>query len=271
MEVNGKFPAIGNMLRHEGEFSCPVHGKWKGYWFFSKDTDEPVGDPVCPKCRDEEESRIRVENAQAVMEQMIEETLLEIGVPENSKSLRLENYVASTDSMKAKAETIKKFVYEKYPSTLVLYGTAGSGKTHLAVSALSMVIMDALRENRSEGDIKYIKAAELLRDFKSAMNAKRGGKTENQIIRQYEYCKMLVIDEFGRFIAGDYNVSIMQEILTYRIENDLKTIIIKNGDMNSVLELLGEHNVSRLKAAGRSISFDEPDWRATHRRTNNDG
>lgn len=272
MEINGKTRSVlfGGMDRHDSVYCCRKHGGWTGPWWFDPDTGEAIGNPVCPECKKEDEDRIRKENAIAVTNYLIEETLLDIGVPELSKTCRLENYVASTDVQREKAETIRRFVEDMYPTTLVFYGLTGSGKTHLAVSALAMMIRKAIAEKKSEGNIRYVKASELFRDFKSAMNSKRGGLTENQVMYQYENYKMLVIDELGRFMAGDYNVMILQEILTYRIENDFKTIIIKNGDIKSVVDLLGEHNVSRLKECGKSVRFDEPDWRTTHRRTNND-
>ena len=270
MEVNGKLQSIGNMQRHEGEFSCPVHGKWKGYWFFSKDTDEPVGDPVCPKCREDEEKRRREEDAIAARSQEVDRRIGMAGVPDVSSKCRLSNYIADTPEKQRKLESVKNFVEKIMPSALVMFGTTGSGKTHLAVGALAGYFEKSI-ENGTEGTAKYTKASELLRDFKSAMNAKRGGITENQLMHEYQMYDFLIIDETNRFNAGEYNTGIIQEIISSRLESDRKTILIFNGSFDGIGEYVGEHNMSRLKMCGRSIPFDEQDWRATHRRTNNDG
>ena len=269
MEINGE-KVVSRFRRELLQCNCEKHGLFSVMWFVDKD-DMPIGIPVCPKCREEEDEIERQEMARLNLQNLIKSSLLEADVPEDNIESRFSNFNSTTDYMKEKVEICKKFAEKEkvYPSCLCFFGKTGTGKTHLAVSILASTIVDAIRNHRQEDRIKYTRASELMRDFKSIMNVKKGGKTENELMREYQTYDLLVIDELGRFLQGDYATNLVQEIIAYRIESSRKTILILNGTFQDLKQIVGEHIISRLTEKGKSLRFEEEDYRRKEK-VNND-
>ena len=267
MEINGE-KVIPRFRREALKCNCEKHGLFTTMWFVDKD-DMPIGTPICPKCKEEEDAIEREETSRVYLQNLIKSSLLESDVPEDNIESRFSNFNATTDYMKEKVEICKKFAEKEnvYPSCLCFLGKTGTGKTHLAVSILASTIVDAIRNHRQEDKIKYTRASELMRDFKSLMNAKKGGKTENELMREYQTYDLLVIDELGRFLQGDYATNLVQEIIAYRIESSRKTILILNGTFQDLKQIVGEHIISRLTEKGKSLRFDEEDYRKINPKT----
>lgn len=267
MEING-VQFCSSLRRELVHRHCDKHGDFHTMWFIDNGGN-PIGEPICPKCREEEDEKEREEMARLTFQNRITITLLDTGVPDDNIDSRFSNFNATTDYMKEKVEICKKFAENEniYPSCLCFLGKTGTGKTHLAVSILASTIVDAIRNHRQEDKIKYTRASELMRDFKSIMNAKKGGKTENELMREYQTYDLLVIDELGRFLQGDYSTSLVQEIIAYRIESSRKTILILNGTFQDLKQIVGEHIISRLTEKGKSLRFDEQDYRKINPKT----
>ena len=263
MEINGKqyIPNSG-FRRVKLNWNCDKHGQFSTMWFVDKD-DLPIGEPMCPKCKEEEYAIEREENSILYLQSIIRCELIEADVPEDNLENRFSNFIASTEYMQQKVDICKSFVDRDntIPSCLCFLGSTGTGKTHLSVSCLASIIIDNIKNNRQDDKLKYTRASELMRDFKSIMNTKKGSTTENQLIREYQTYAFLVIDELARFVQGDYATSIIQEIISYRLETNRKTILILNGTFNDLKTILGEHNISRLIEKGKSLKFDEEDYR----------
>ena len=261
MEINGV--QFGSSLRRGlVHRNCDKHGQFSVMWFVDKDGN-PIGTPLCPKCKEEEDAKEREEMSRLYVQNLIKSSLLEADVPEDNIESRFSNYEATTDYMKEKLEVCKKFSSKNsiYPSCLCFLGKTGTGKTHLSISCLANSVIESIREHRQEDKIKYTRASELMRDFKSIMNTKKGGTTENQLMREYQSYDMLVIDELGRFLQGDYSLNIIQEIIAYRLESNKKTILVLNGTFQDLKQIVGEHIISKQKKKGKSLKFDEEDYR----------
>ena len=261
LEINGE-PVIPTLRRRLIECNCEKHGKFETTWFIDNE-GKPIGEPICPECKKEEDEQYRIIASKMYAEALVTSSLTDAGVPSDNFDSSFDSYIATTDEMKNKLDVCKKFVIKDniYPSCLCFLGLCGTGKTHLAVSCIRAIIVDNLRSKKQEDKIKYTRASELMRDFKSIMNTKKGGTTENQLIREYQTYDFLVIDELGRYIQGDYSTSLIREIISYRIESNRKTILIMNGDFAELKSIVGEHIISRLSEKGKSLIFKEPDYR----------
>ena len=247
MEINGE-KVIPRFRRESLKCNCEKHGLFTTMWFVDKD-DMPIGTPICPKCKEEEDAIEREETSRLYLQNLIKSSLIESDVPEDNIESRFSNFNATTDYMKEKVEICKKFAEKDniYPSCLCFLGKTGTGKTHLAVSILASTIVDAIRNHRQEDKIKYTRASELM--------------------REYQTYDLLVIDELGRFLQGDYATSLVQEIIAYRIESSRKTILILNGTFQDLKQIVGEHIISRLTEKGKSLRFDEEDYRKINPKT----
>ena len=64
-------------------------------------------------------------------------------------------------------------------------------------------------------------------------------------------------------------INIIQEIIAYRLESNKKTILVLNVTFQDLKQIVGEHIISRLTEKGKSLRFDEEDYRKKER-VNND-
>ena len=113
------------------------------------------------------------------------------GVPERYFLESLDTYQVTNEMQKTAAQAIGEFLREIKCGafrTLVLIGTAGTGKTHLACGTV-----------REYGG-KYATAPDIVEEIRRAKSFS-ADQTEKQIIDHYSHVKLLVVDEIGRGIA----------------------------------------------------------------------
>ena len=107
MEINGV--QFGSSLRRDlVHRHCDKHGDFKTMWFIDNE-GKPIGEPLCPKCKEEEDAKEREEMARLTFQNRIRFTLLDAGVPEDNIDNRFSTFNANTDYMKEKLEVCKKF------------------------------------------------------------------------------------------------------------------------------------------------------------------
>lgn len=124
---------------------------------------------------------------------------------------------------------------------LIITGTIGSGKTHLATA----YILECARNNISAKYITEYRFAELFmirnsKDIETARSAER----------EIEHCKsyrVLVIDEVGkRSLTEKQNIE-LDELISARYDNMLRTIIVSNLTSNELKKRIGDRAYDRLK------------------------
>lgn len=136
---------------------------------------------------------------------------------------------------------------------LVLYGSAGNGKTHLAYSAL--------REFAERGLLaKFVTFQELIGQAKAAFRDSGG----QQVIDSYKTAEVLVLDDVGAEPMTDWTESVLEEIVNYRYGHELVTLLTTNEDPND----LPAPVISRLrdKDVCLIVHNKESDWRPTRKK-----
>lgn len=145
---------------------------------------------------------------------------------------------------------------------LYLWGPVGTGKTHLAQSA----IIDAVKRRVRRS--KFISAPELIHHFRET-NAEDSQMTENEAVRFWGEVPLLAIDDLGVDKATAYSVQVLYRLIDYRVSKEMPTLITSNyklallgerlapiGDRDQIeatriLDRLNEHCV-RIELSGRS-------------------
>ena len=162
-------------------------------------------------------------------------------------------FPAATRSLKQAHLQARKFV-ESYPletrgTGLLLTGSIGVGKTHLAVG-----ILKALVAERGATGLFY-DYRELLKQVQNSYN-RQVQATELEILRPVFDAEVLVLDELGASKPTDWVWDTVAHILNTRYNDRRTTIITTNygnaGPLGSVLEL-GTGSAARAAAREETL------------------
>ncbi|MGH7885316.1 MAG: ATP-binding protein, partial [Thermodesulfobacteriota bacterium] len=145
----------------------------------------------------------------------------------------------------AKESFVDKFPYNR---GFILMGPSGVGKTHLAIGTIAeLTLKKGVR-------CMFKDFFFLLNDLKKAYS---DGVAENDIINPLVETEVLVIDELGKGKSNEWELNILDQLISKRYNSSKKTLITtnyiskdhisKNQDTTQILEnRVGERISSRL-------------------------
>lgn len=166
------------------------------------------------------------------------------------------------DSQRRALGYVQEYV-KSYPNKrgFVLMGGAGLGKTHLAIHVISSLTLGKGRSCVFK-DFFY-----LLSDLKNAYSR---GESENEVIQPLIDAEVLVIDELGKGRSTDWELSILDQIISKRYNSTKSTLLttnyitaeLANENMRATLEdRVGDRIVSRLYEMCEFIHLEGADHR----------
>jgi len=191
---------------------------------------------ICPKCHEESE-RLK-QNRRFV----------NMGVPERVSHATFDNYEIYEDKQNGALAAARRFV-AKARGFLVLVGTAGTGKSHLASAVFKTL-----------GGGKFVTQRELLGGLRATYGTKLN---RDDFYNQYKNCKILVVDEIGLSEGGADEQPMLYEILAYRHDRGKPTVLCSNFNFKTVAEALGERLTDRIAECNEKASFE---WESYRRR-----
>ncbi len=177
------------------------------------------------------------------------------GVPERYFLESLDTYQVTNEMQKAAAQAIGEFLREIKSGafrTLVLIGTAGTGKTHLACGTV-----------REYGG-KYATAPDIVEEIRRAKSFS-ADQTEKQIIDLYSHVKLLVVDEIGRGIAATDEKYMLYQIINARYNTRKPTVLISNFTKADFLKYIGVAAADRLVESGDIVEMNGESFRKLRR------
>lgn len=177
------------------------------------------------------------------------------GVPERYFLESLDTYQVTNEMQKAAAQAIGEFLREIKCGafrTLVLIGTAGTGKTHLACGTV-----------REYGG-KYATAPDIVEEIRRAKSFS-ADQTEKQIIDLYSHVKLLVVDEIGRGIAATDEKYMLYQIINARYNTRKPTVLISNFTKADFLKYIGVAAADRLVESGDIVEMNGESFRKLRR------
>lgn len=228
----------------------------------------------CPDCEEEdkqrrewaaEQERKRQELYAAEREAIIRERedhpeiiLSKVGVGKRHLSCSFDSYKGG-EKIKA---ICKQFVSD--PFDIVLFGGAGSGKTHLAIAMLRELVRSGkiVDGQVAWGDNKYkggfASVPQLLADIRATFGT--GNGDEQEIIDNYSNLQYLVLDDLGAEKSTEWSITTLYLIIDRRYRDMLPTIITTNLTMEEIGQHISRRIASRL-SSGKVIEVKAPDYR----------
>ncbi len=146
----------------------------------------------------------------------------------------------------------KRYAQRFTPSSesILMIGGTGLGKTHLSAAIAKVVI--------EKGYYVIYDSAQSIFDSYEAV---RFGKESKELIKKYENCDLLIIDDLGAECMTQYTVAVFSSLLNWRIVNSKPTIISTNLSPIQIKKSYGERVYSRLLGESLIMKFTGQDIR----------
>lgn len=141
--------------------------------------------------------------------------------------------------------------YMKGGGSIVLYGSNGTGKTHLGYASLRHQIMQGI-------DAKYVLAPDLFDEVRESFSSHSIKRT----ISKYASYPYLVIDEVDKTYGSNTEFVAMYRIINRRHEEMLHTVLITNANRVGLQDVLGSSVLDRLGGDGKIIELKGDSYRA---------
>jgi DNA replication protein DnaC len=221
---------------------------------------------VCPICEGsgmhvvQQDGRQFVEPCECRIADRAARMLVRAHIPRRYEECTLDNYdlfPGASRSLAAAHRSAKKFV-ENYPlgnngSGLLLTGSIGVGKTHLAVGILRELVT-----TRGATGLFY-DYRELLKQVQNSYN-KQVSATELEVLAPVFNAEVLVLDELGASKPSDWVWDTVAQILNTRYNDKRTTIITTNyanlppvGGAEGTSALAQARNAAREETLGDRI------------------
>jgi len=143
---------------------------------------------------------------------------------------------------KKQALTLREFL-EGEMNLLLICGVTGTGKTCLGSSIVSTHILGSLKATEKPS-VTY----EFCYNF--YLNMRNYKSLDFYEADKYFTSKLLVLDDFGASKLSEYQVEVIQQIITERESENKKTVIITNNNMPNLSKLLQDPLIRRINEGG---------------------
>lgn len=211
-----------------------------------------VLDPWCDSCAHEHPKEYApifakrvMENASAVLESM--------DVPLAYRSCSFESFEAKAREQLRALQVAKEWVYSETPG-LFLWGPVGTGKTHLAVSAL--LAMRARSARRWIG--QFVSVLELLLKCR---NSFRGGDSTEEILERLGMFGVLLLDDLGAEKPTEFSRETLGLIVDRAYREKSCIIVTSNFDFQGLAARIDDRTTDRLVELCQAVKLSGPNYR----------
>lgn len=246
-------------LESEDMAICDKHGEYSrrvltGAEFRGKC---PTKSSRCPDCIQEAQTQV----SSGLRALQVAGLLDNAGIVRRFENCEFENYQRINSLAGKNLEACQRYagnwphVLESGKS-LVLTGSSGTGKNHLAVSMAKNIIRNHL------ASVEITDVMRLTRAVKSAWRH-NAECTEESVLEHYSSLDLLIVDEVGVQFGSPAEMTILHEIINTRYESVLPTILISNLPLDLLKEFISDRIFDRVTDGGRNhLVFNWPSFRA---------
>jgi DNA replication protein DnaC len=199
-------------------------------------------------------------------------------IPARYSHCQLAYYDPATDSQRAALQRVHRHIEAYRPNGrgLLLQGPVGTGKTHLLVAVLRALTLERGVAAR------FVEFTHMLSDIKEGFSQ---GRNEAEVLAPVSRVPVLGIDELGKGLTTDWQLSVLDEVISRRYNNGLTTYFTTNlvtGDLREaprepvtaqsgelrrsleavqLVDRVGERSFSRLHEMCEVVEVRGPDYR----------
>ncbi|MDE6087992.1 MAG: ATP-binding protein, partial [Oscillospiraceae bacterium] len=137
--------------------------------------------------------------------------------------------------------------FSRDSQSLLFWGKAGTGKTHLSLSIVTEVL-------KKGNDIIYDSIGNLLSKVESE-HFQNNNAPETDTLQLLLNTDLLVLDDLGTEFQSSFSLSTLYTIINTRINKHLPTIISTNLDADEITAIYQTRITSRLFTLYKTIQF----------------
>lgn len=167
------------------------------------------------------------------------------GVPERVITATLENFAADTEEKVIALGKVRQWIKDN-GVFLLLMGTVGTGKSHLAAGCL-----------KAQGNGRFITHADMLSDLRASYTL----HNTDALIDGWRDAEMLVLDEFGLSPGGKDEEPMLYQVLAERHDKHRPTIITSNMSRDAMRDALGYRLIDRINEDCVTVTCNWPSHR----------
>ncbi|MGP2410170.1 ATP-binding protein [Yersinia sp. 2553 StPb PI] len=225
--------------------NCPTHGNYTSIGLTCQFSDRVVERRSrCPDCISDEINQVGGQ----IQDIRIKRLTAEAHISPRFEHCNFDNYQPVNEKAASNLEVCKSYATH-WPqvkgsgTSLLLCGSCGTGKNHLAVAMTKQII------NEHQDSVLLTSVMRITRAIKRTWQ-KDSENTEDDIYHLYSSLDLLIIDEVGVQFGSEAEKLILFEIINTRYENFRPTILISNLTVSELTDVIGERIVDRMSEGG---------------------
>ncbi|MEN7429667.1 ATP-binding protein [Chromobacterium sp. TRC.1.1.SA] len=223
---------------------CATHGEFVAHVL-------PGRVPLCLRCDVEREAANRLaEQRRAV--------LWGCGVPGTFREAKFRDLLEVCPEQVAVLQAFKGWVArvgkDRSAGNVVMVGSTGTGKTHMAsAAALNLIAHCGL-------DVRYVTSDQMRVEVCETWG--KPGRSENVELRRLAMCPLLIIDEVDILDSNGHGLRILTNVIAARSRAGFPTVFISNQTKERLIEIVGQRAVSRMYENALVLQCYWEDFRA---------
>jgi DNA replication protein DnaC len=212
---------------------CERHGDWQVNFLDENGTERCR--PGCPECRREQQAFSALRGAR---------------VPQRYQDRTLENYVADQPGQVTALNACRAYVrdFDEHASAgrcLLIVGTTGAGKTHLAC-AIGNALMSLRRT------VLFCTVSELMDEF-GATWRRDAQHAERDVVQAFAAADLLILDDVGVQNGSNAEQITLYRVIDARYRLGKPTLVSSNLDLDGTRKALGDRSFDRLREGGATV------------------
>jgi DNA replication protein DnaC len=185
-----------------------------------------------------------------------------IGIPKTFIGYTIEDFIAKSSELRDVKEFVRDYIdrldYNFDNNKGIFFcGSNGVGKTMLSC----IILKEAYRHRYSCRRSTFVEYIDKYTRVWSSKNSDEKELFEDDLYTYYKAVEFLVLEEIGKEIDSKVAAPILEDLLRYREDNGLVTILCTNLNTDTLLERYGESCMSLLKGNTIPITIQCKDKR----------